>query len=106
MVLRGSAEYQSFTKIAANIEFSTPEMMSSLQSPRVLNTHLTQSLLPAEFIEKKCKIIHVMRNPKDVVVSLYFHLSSQLKGMGMPERLPPFEAFVRNFRGGLGGIRK
>ncbi|XP_075999091.1 amine sulfotransferase-like [Genypterus blacodes] len=40
-------------------------------SPRLFNSHLSPALMPPELKEKKGKIIYVMRNPKDTVVSFY-----------------------------------
>ena len=101
MVLRGTAEYQNDTKEAAMLEFCTQDMTSSLSSPRVLNTHLSHDFLPSGITEKKCKILHLMRNPKDVAVSYYHHFKEQSKRQGGPEA-PPFEVFAKVFRGGLG----
>ncbi|KAM4631662.1 sulfotransferase 1B1-like isoform 2-T2 [Discoglossus pictus] len=60
------------------LEFCVPgiippgtDLLQTLPSPRVIKTHLPMSLLPKSFLEKKCKIIYVARNPKDVVVSYY-----------------------------------
>ncbi|XP_075999094.1 amine sulfotransferase-like isoform X2 [Genypterus blacodes] len=40
-------------------------------SPRLFISHLSPALMPPELKEKKGKIIYVMRNPKDTVVSFY-----------------------------------
>ncbi|XP_078236380.1 sulfotransferase 2A1-like [Pogona vitticeps] len=39
--------------------------------PRFLTTHLPFQLFPKSFLHSKCKIIYIMRNPKDVLVSHY-----------------------------------
>jgi len=49
-----------------------PEL-ADCASPRVLNSHLWTCHLPQQIFEKKVKIIHVVRNPKDVVTSFYYH---------------------------------
>ena len=41
-------------------------------SPRILSTHFPIPLLPKECLKGRC--IYVYRNPKDVAVSMYFHL--------------------------------
>ncbi|XP_033630668.1 sulfotransferase 1E1-like isoform X2 [Asterias rubens] len=42
-------------------------------SPRFIKSHLPGQLLPPQVWEKKIKMIYVIRNPKDVVVSLFHH---------------------------------
>ncbi|XP_070555618.1 sulfotransferase 1 family member D1-like [Ptychodera flava] len=48
---------------------------SSMESPRFLNTHTPYDLLPAQFHEKRPKLIYLARNPKDLVVSAFIHHS-------------------------------
>ena len=42
-----------------------------MKSPRTIKTHLPGNLLPPDIMKKKARIIYVIRNPKDVAVSLY-----------------------------------
>uniref|UniRef100_A0A7N0TE13 Sulfotransferase n=1 Tax=Kalanchoe fedtschenkoi TaxID=63787 RepID=A0A7N0TE13_KALFE len=51
---------------------------------RLLGTHLPYSLLPKSMIESGCKIVHVMREPKDVFVSLWHFACELRKGDGLP----------------------
>nr|XP_039249224.1 sulfotransferase 1C2-like isoform X1 [Styela clava] len=52
---------------------------------RVIKTHLPYEILPAEIRNgKKCKIIYVARNPKDLCVS-YFHFHRMITGLPNPE---------------------
>ncbi|XP_022095565.1 sulfotransferase 1C2-like isoform X2 [Acanthaster planci] len=44
-------------------------------SPRHIKSHLPGQLLPPQVWEKKVKIVYVIRNPKDVVVSFFHHIS-------------------------------
>lgn len=46
-----------------------------MPSPRVLNTHLYFHHLPKDFKNRQCKILFMLRNPKDVAVSFYNHHS-------------------------------
>lgn len=75
MVLNGRSE---FMKGYANqmIEGQTPETIQRPGSPRILNTHLLPKHLPANLLTCGCKIIHIMRNPKDILVSLFHHYKS------------------------------
>lgn len=60
----------------ASLPDLTPvEDIDSLPSPRILNSHYPPRLFPDGIKEKKTKIVHLYRNPKDVAVSAYFHLS-------------------------------
>jgi hypothetical protein len=44
-----------------------------MSSPRVLTTHLPYRCLPKEHRENGGKVIHIIRNPKDVAVSAFYH---------------------------------
>ncbi|XP_017782123.1 PREDICTED: sulfotransferase family cytosolic 1B member 1-like [Nicrophorus vespilloides] len=52
------------------------EMLKEMPRPRFIKTHLPWDLLPKQIrtFEKRPKIIHVARNPKDVCVSYYHHM--------------------------------
>ncbi|XP_067271855.1 amine sulfotransferase-like [Pseudorasbora parva] len=54
-------------------------------SPRLFSSHLLQPLMP-KALQGKGKIIYVMRNPKDIMVS-YFHFSNYLKTVDSSESM-------------------
>uniref|UniRef100_A0A673CGP1 Sulfotransferase n=1 Tax=Sphaeramia orbicularis TaxID=375764 RepID=A0A673CGP1_9TELE len=63
------------------------------RSPRLFSSHLIPALMPPGLKNKKAKIIYVMRNPKDVVVSFY-HFSHILKDLDTPES---FDSYLEQF---------
>ncbi|CAM1318467.1 SULT1B1 (predicted) [Pycnogonum litorale] len=52
----------------------TSGFFDEIPSPRIMKLHLNHEILPKQIVEKKCKIIYQVRNPKDVCVS-YYHFS-------------------------------
>ncbi|XP_003803680.1 bile salt sulfotransferase-like [Otolemur garnettii] len=46
------------------------------EGPRLLTSHLPIHLFPKSFFSSKAKVIYVIRNPKDIIVSGYFFLNS------------------------------
>uniref|UniRef100_A0ABM5ES92 Sulfotransferase n=1 Tax=Pogona vitticeps TaxID=103695 RepID=A0ABM5ES92_9SAUR len=64
--------------------------------PRFLTTHLPFQLFPKSFLHSKCKIIYVMRNPKDVLVS-HYHFAKFFQPLEEPGTM---EEFVEKFLNG------
>ncbi|XP_067655486.1 amine sulfotransferase-like [Haliotis asinina] len=71
MLLNGRAETIPKYKGHNQLEFATNEDLSCLPSPRVINTHQWLSNAPADLKRLKCKVIYLVRDPRDVAVSLY-----------------------------------
>ncbi|XP_078332168.1 sulfotransferase 1C2-like [Crassostrea virginica] len=91
MLLTQNDEYTDKTKESAFLEFVDDlNKVEHIPSPRILNTHVPYGWLPKQHIEKKRKIIHVVRNPKDVFVS-YFHFK---KNFGLIEEWNEFFKYV------------
>ncbi|XP_053384469.1 sulfotransferase 1A1-like isoform X2 [Mercenaria mercenaria] len=73
MLRRGSAEYEPSPKEAVFLDFKGPDVIDKVPSPRVLNCHWPCNLTPRGIFDKNIKIVHVQRNPKDIIVSFYYH---------------------------------
>ncbi|XP_070204620.1 sulfotransferase 6B1-like isoform X2 [Littorina saxatilis] len=96
MLLHGKVTYEARTKEFMMIEFSSKERLEAEASPRIFNTHLPFSMLPVQDIKrKKIKVVHVYRNPKDTVVSQWFHF----KQFGA-NIFKDFEQFIQAFING------
>ncbi|XP_070554884.1 sulfotransferase 1E1-like [Ptychodera flava] len=52
-----------------------------IQSPRLMRTHIPATLFPCHLLkDKEVKVIHISRNPKDVLVSAYYFSKSWAHG--------------------------
>ncbi|XP_013913102.1 PREDICTED: sulfotransferase family cytosolic 2B member 1-like [Thamnophis sirtalis] len=72
------------------------EQLQHIGCPRLLTTHLPQSVLAPALKKAKPKVIYVVRNPKDVVVS-YYHFQRMAKFFPDPAS---FEGFLHDFMAG------
>ncbi|XP_061169611.1 sulfotransferase 1B1-like isoform X1 [Saccostrea echinata] len=73
MLLKQQDDYTQKTKETAFLEFVDDFCeLEKMPSPRILNTHLPYRWLPRSHVENKRKVIHVIRNPKDMFVSFYY----------------------------------
>lgn len=50
--------------------------LTKLPSPRILYTHLPVQYLPRKHLSRDGKTFHIIRDPRDVVVSSYYHYLS------------------------------
>lgn len=73
MLCNGNAKTIPAIKQSHMIEAIPSDVLTSIPSPRVLNTHFRFNDLPADMIAKKTKLIVVHRNPKDTAVSFFHH---------------------------------
>ncbi|XP_012946008.1 sulfotransferase 1A1 [Aplysia californica] len=92
MLRKGVASHEQRAKEAAMLEFSKVEAIDKEASPRTLNSHLPMCHLPQQIKEKKIKLVHLVRNPKDALVSFYFHVS-QMVTITFPDL---FERYLAN----------
>ncbi|XP_050409302.2 sulfotransferase 1B1 [Patella vulgata] len=75
MLISGSPKHTTDSKECQMLEFTETGIIDKRPSPRLLNTHLSVKHLPKQIFTKTTKIVYVYRNPKDVVVSLYCHIT-------------------------------
>ena len=98
MLLSQKAERVKSYKLSGMLEYISQSQFDELTSPRVLNTHSLFSQLPVDFVNRKCKIILIMSNPKDVAVSCFHHHT----GIAKYEYEGTWEAYLPRFMQGLG----
>ncbi|CAL4202571.1 unnamed protein product, partial [Meganyctiphanes norvegica] len=70
----------------------TLQMAALQDTPRIMQTHLHQRALSQQLLDK-CKLVYVVRNPKDVCVAYHHHCSI----MAHHNFTGPFENFVKAF---------
>ncbi|KAJ1689753.1 hypothetical protein LUZ63_013908 [Rhynchospora breviuscula] len=63
-----------------------------------MNTHLPYSLLPHSITESSCRIVYVWRDPKDVIVSMWYYAQ---KILGGADKMVTFDQFYEHFYQGL-----
>ncbi|XP_048225361.1 sulfotransferase 2A1-like [Perognathus longimembris pacificus] len=77
------------------MEWGSRRIRDMKEGPRQLTSHLPIQLFPKSFFTSKAKLIYVIRNPKDVLVSGYYFYS-QSKIMKHPESLQQYyEWFIQ-----------
>ena len=79
MLLKGKAEHCRTPKERLMLSFTTQEFFDTLDPPRVFNNHVPFAGLPAAIRggHNRCKMVYLLRNPKDVAVSFYHQIKSQ-----------------------------
>lgn len=74
MLLQGATSFVKEGKGSQFLEaLDDLNLINKMTSPRTLNTHLPYRWLPRKHLENDGKIVHVVRNPKDVAASMFFH---------------------------------
>ncbi|XP_068135569.1 amine sulfotransferase-like [Hyperolius riggenbachi] len=69
---------------------------SSRPSPRLFASHLSYQFVPQGLKNKKAKVIYIMRNPKDIMKSLYHFEAMAVYA----EKSPDFDHFYEKFLDG------
>ena len=98
LLVRRKAERIPEIKETAMIEGLTEEIFDSMAAPRVINTHVDFQYLPKDLFAKRCKIVYILRNPKDIAVSYYNHHKKLL----MYEFDGPWDNYFQRFMQGNG----
>ncbi|XP_033751447.1 sulfotransferase family cytosolic 1B member 1-like [Pecten maximus] len=88
MILQEGAEYTSGHKMNVMMECTNIEELNDRPSPRFLNTHVAFRHIPKKHVDNGYKIIHVSRNPKDVMVSFYNHIKNDPMAVCTEEDFP------------------
>lgn len=93
MLVNGRADMTPEMKITRMLEVQPEAEIEKFSSPRVLNTHMPLEWLPKQLKEKKTKTVVLARNPKDTIVSSYYHVC----GVNMFDYDGKFQDFLKLF---------
>ncbi|XP_067655604.1 3-beta-hydroxysteroid sulfotransferase-like isoform X2 [Haliotis asinina] len=96
MLLRKCADTVPYRKEDFHIEQTSNEKLASLSTPRVLNGHMHFELLPKAAMEKKLKIVYLLRDPRDVSCSWYQLMKTSLRCREKVE-ICPFADWMKLF---------
>lgn len=79
MILSQTTEFHKdhfYSRILEYLGTNVAASVEKIISPRNLTTHCRIQNIPEQAVQKQVKIIYILRNPKDVLVSLYKFVSS------------------------------
>nr|XP_034953264.1 amine sulfotransferase-like [Zootoca vivipara] len=94
---RNGMEHVNLVDRVVSLEYNIRNVdYVSCPSPRLLASHLPYYLVPKGLRNKRAKVIYVVRNPKDVLVS-YYHFS---KAAVTLEEVEDFGIFMERFLAG------
>ncbi|XP_046559672.1 sulfotransferase 1C2-like [Haliotis rubra] len=99
MLLRKCDDTIPYKKEDFHIEQTSNEKLAHLPLPRVLNGHMHFELLPKAALEKKLKIVYVLRDPRDVACSWYQLIKKYFRCREKVE-ICPFAAWMKLFLNG------
>uniref|UniRef100_T1IQT7 Sulfotransferase domain-containing protein n=1 Tax=Strigamia maritima TaxID=126957 RepID=T1IQT7_STRMM len=96
---------QRFPFFEADLFYSTPirptenvvDWLNHAESPRLIKSHLPLNVLPNK-VNERCKIIYMARNPKDVMVSM-FYFYKMLRSKGFRGEFSSFVAYFMQDKG-------
>ncbi|ESO99682.1 hypothetical protein LOTGIDRAFT_226173 [Lottia gigantea] len=89
MLQKGNSEPIPNVMELNHMDFLSVEKVAEILSPRTMCTHRYFDELPVDMIHKKCKLVQVVRNPKDACVS-YFHHLIKTKSVSYDGKFPNF----------------
>lgn len=79
------------------IEFENNyRVLNSKEGPRLMASHLPIQLFPKAFFSSKAKVIYLIRNPRDVLVSGYHYFNA----LTQKKEKVPWEIYFENFMQG------
>ncbi|KAK7490628.1 hypothetical protein BaRGS_00018045, partial [Batillaria attramentaria] len=104
MLISGTPDYRSRSETNDFIDMTPQEKGSNPpgSEPRVYYTHLKFHHLPRQVWEKKVKVVYLMRNPKDTLVSMYNHQHGAKGRVGYHGTWDQFFFLVMTFGGWYG----
>ncbi|XP_046373365.1 sulfotransferase 1C2A-like isoform X1 [Haliotis rufescens] len=71
MLLNGIVETIPHRKESLHLEQASQDKLDHFPSPRVLSSHLLFENLPREILDRKTKIVYLIRDPRDALSSWY-----------------------------------
>jgi hypothetical protein len=91
MLRNNSAEYHD--KVPPIIEMFPIEVLKQVsESDGIFMSHLVPRHMPKDFMARKCKIINIYRNPKDIYVSIFNFIKKTKDGELMKDM--EFDVFL------------